>query len=71
MSGTKIFVPRETAAISVGADEVAFAIAQAAKKNGENIELIRNGSWHLCGAPLSMPCVPMAFLCSFPQAHTA
>jgi formate dehydrogenase iron-sulfur subunit len=45
MSGTKIFVPRETAAISVGADEVAFAIAQAAKKNGENIELIRNGSW--------------------------
>jgi len=45
MARTKIYVPRETAAISVGADEVALAIAQAAKKAGADIELIRNGSW--------------------------
>jgi formate dehydrogenase iron-sulfur subunit len=41
MARTKIYVPRETAAISDGADEVALAIAQAAKKAGA----IRNGSW--------------------------
>ena len=45
MARTKIYVPRETAAVSVGADEVALAIAQAAKKTGTDIELIRNGSW--------------------------
>ena len=45
MARTKIYVPRETAAVSVGADEVALAIAQVAKKNGVDIELIRNGSW--------------------------
>ena len=45
MARTKIYVPRETAAVSVGADEVALAIAQAAKKSGTDIELIRNGSW--------------------------
>jgi len=45
MARTKIYVPRETAAVSVGADEVALAIAQVAKKTGTDIELIRNGSW--------------------------
>ena len=45
MARTKIYVPRETAAVSVGADEVALAIAQAAKKGAADIELIRNGSW--------------------------
>ena len=45
MARTKIYVPRETAAVSVGADEVALAIAQAAKKDAADIELIRNGSW--------------------------
>jgi formate dehydrogenase iron-sulfur subunit len=45
MSRTKIYVPRETAAVSVGADEVALTIAQTAKKSGIDIELIRNGSW--------------------------
>ena len=45
MSRTRIYVPRETAAVSVGADEVALAIAQTAKKAGIDIELIRNGSW--------------------------
>lgn len=42
---TRIYVPRETAAISVGADDVAIAIAREAKARGVNIELIRNGSW--------------------------
>ncbi|MDA0705135.1 MAG: formate dehydrogenase [Proteobacteria bacterium] len=42
---TRIYVPRETAAISVGADEVAIAIARHAKEKGEKIELVRNGSW--------------------------
>jgi len=42
---TRIYVPRETAAISVGADDVAIAIARHAKETGASIELIRNGSW--------------------------
>lgn len=42
---TRIYVPRETAAISVGADDVAIAIARYAKENKHSIELIRNGSW--------------------------
>ncbi len=45
MARTKIFVPRETAAVSVGADDVALAIARTAKQTGTDIELIRNGSW--------------------------
>ena len=42
---TKVYVPRETASVSVGADDVAIAIARCAKQNGERIELVRNGSW--------------------------
>ena len=42
---TRVFIPRETSAVSVGADEVAVAIAREAKKSGESIELVRNGSW--------------------------
>ncbi len=45
MARTKIYVPRETAAVSVGADDVALAIAREAKTTGTDIELIRNGSW--------------------------
>jgi len=45
MARTKVYVPRETAAISVGADDVAIEIARQAKRLGEDIELIRNGSW--------------------------
>ncbi len=45
MSTTRIYVPRETSAVSVGADDVAMAIAGEAKKSGTAIELIRNGSW--------------------------
>ena len=42
---TRVFVPRETSAVSVGADEVAVAIAREAKSSQANIELVRNGSW--------------------------
>lgn len=45
---TKIYVPRETSAVSVGADDVAVAIARASKAGGANIELVRNGSWGAC-----------------------
>jgi formate dehydrogenase iron-sulfur subunit len=45
MARTKVFVPRETTAISVGADDVAIAIARKSKEDGRDIELVRNGSW--------------------------
>jgi len=45
MARTKVFVPRETTAVSVGADDVAIAIARKSKEIGGDIELIRNGSW--------------------------
>ena len=45
MSATTIYVPRETAAVSLGADDVAVAIAREAKQRGDSIRLVRNGSW--------------------------
>jgi formate dehydrogenase iron-sulfur subunit len=48
MSAIRIYVPRETTAISVGADDVALEIAREAKKRGAEIELVRNGSWGAC-----------------------
>jgi formate dehydrogenase iron-sulfur subunit len=45
MSRTRIFVPRDTASVSVGADEVAVAIARQAKAAGADVNLVRNGSW--------------------------
>ncbi len=48
MNRAKVFVPRETAAVSVGADEVAIEIARlgkaALKAGGTGVELVRNGS---------------------------
>jgi len=45
MSGAmKIFVPRDAAARAVGADKVAGAIAEEAKKAGLDITIVRNGS---------------------------
>ncbi|MDZ7642950.1 MAG: hypothetical protein U5K76_01185 [Woeseiaceae bacterium] len=41
----RVFVPRETAALSLGGDEVAAGITAAAKAAGRPIELVRNGSW--------------------------
>ena len=40
----KVFVPRDAAALSMGADEVAKAIAAEAKKRNCKVEIIRNGS---------------------------
>ena len=48
MSAIKIYVPRETTSVSVGADEVAIEIAREAKKRGAKIQLVRNGSWGAC-----------------------
>jgi len=48
MAVVKIYVPRDTTAVSVGADGVALAIAQAAKSRGAEIEIVRNGSWGAC-----------------------
>jgi formate dehydrogenase iron-sulfur subunit len=45
MAHTRVYVPRETSAVSVGADDVAIAIARQSKEKGTKIELIRNGSW--------------------------
>jgi formate dehydrogenase iron-sulfur subunit len=40
-----VYVPRETTAVSLGADEVAEAIAALAKTNKISVNVIRNGSW--------------------------
>jgi len=45
MAATRIYVPRETSAVSVGADEVALQIAREAKRTKTSIRLVRNGSW--------------------------
>ena len=41
---TRIFVPRDAAALSMGADAVAKAIAAEAQKRNATIEIVRNGS---------------------------
>ena len=41
---TRVFVPRDSAALSMGADDVAMAIAGEAKQRGLKIDLIRTGS---------------------------
>ena len=57
MTRTRIYVPRDTAAVSVGADDVAVAIARHAKAAGTPIEIVRNGSW---GASWLEPLVEVA-----------
>ena len=44
MSAVKIFVPRDSAALAVGADEVAEALLKEAALRGSSIELVRNSS---------------------------
>jgi formate dehydrogenase iron-sulfur subunit len=44
MSALKVFVPRDAAARSVGADATAAALAAEAAKRGIEIDLVRNGS---------------------------
>ncbi|MEP4546657.1 MAG: NADH-ubiquinone oxidoreductase-F iron-sulfur binding region domain-containing protein [Saccharospirillum sp.] len=41
---TRIYVPRDTTAVSLGADEVARALSTAADAQGAEITLVRNGS---------------------------
>ncbi len=41
---TKIYVPRDAAALSMGADAVAKAIVREAEKTGTPVEIVRNGS---------------------------
>ncbi len=40
----KVFIPRDAAALSVGADEVAAAITAEAKKRNFDVQIVRNGS---------------------------
>ncbi|MBI1649040.1 formate dehydrogenase beta subunit [Hyphomicrobium sulfonivorans] len=40
----RVYVPRDAAALSMGADSVARAIAAEAKKRGDKVEIVRNGS---------------------------
>jgi formate dehydrogenase iron-sulfur subunit len=40
----RIFIPRDAAAVSVGADEVALALEQAAASRGAAVEIVRTGS---------------------------
>jgi formate dehydrogenase iron-sulfur subunit len=42
--GTKVFVPSDTTARSLGADAVAAAIAAEAVRRGASVEIVRNGS---------------------------
>jgi len=40
-----VFIPNETAAVSLGANEIADRIAAAAEKNNVKVNIVRNGSW--------------------------
>ncbi len=44
MNSIKIYVPRDSAALALGADEVAAVIALQAHQRGLQVELVRNGS---------------------------
>jgi len=41
---TTIFVPRDSTALALGADDVARAIEQEAAKRGADVRIVRNGS---------------------------
>ncbi|MFO1125038.1 MAG: NADH-quinone oxidoreductase subunit NuoF [Methylocystis sp.] len=40
----KVYIPLDMAAIAMGADKLAAAVAQEAAARGENVEIVRNGS---------------------------
>ncbi len=44
----RIFVPRETSALSLGADDVAEKLRALLAKAGKKIKIVRNGSWGMC-----------------------
>jgi formate dehydrogenase iron-sulfur subunit len=41
---TKIYIPRDSSALSMGAEKVAIAVALEANKRGLELEIVRNGS---------------------------
>ena len=41
---TRVFVPRDSAALSVGADAVAYALRDEATTRGLDVVIVRNGS---------------------------
>ncbi|RBJ67229.1 formate dehydrogenase, partial [Pseudomonas sp. MWU12-2534b] len=41
---TRIYVPRDSSALALGADALAAAIAAEAERRGVAVELVRNGS---------------------------
>jgi len=41
---TTIYVPKDASALSLGADEVAHAIAAEARRRGVALQLVRTGS---------------------------
>jgi formate dehydrogenase iron-sulfur subunit len=43
-AAVRVFVPKDMAALAVGADKVAAAIAAAAEAAGRSVEIVRNGS---------------------------
>ena len=48
MTAVTVYVPRDAAALSVGAEEVATAIAQECSARNIELKLIRNGSRGAC-----------------------
>jgi len=44
MNPVRIYVPRDSAALAVGADEVAAALEAACAQRGQSVEIVRNGS---------------------------
>jgi formate dehydrogenase iron-sulfur subunit len=44
MSTVRVFVPRDSAALAAGADEVAAALASACARRGLAVDIVRNGS---------------------------
>jgi formate dehydrogenase iron-sulfur subunit len=44
MSGVKVFIPRDSAALAAGADEVAQSLLTEAAQRGLSVELVRNSS---------------------------
>jgi formate dehydrogenase iron-sulfur subunit len=48
MAETRIYVPRETSAVSLGADELADAVRAWIETSGSDATLVRNGSWGMC-----------------------
>ncbi|TAL53099.1 NADH-quinone oxidoreductase subunit NuoF [Pandoraea sp.] len=41
---TRLFIPRDSSALALGADEIAAAVAAEAQRRGESVEIVRNGS---------------------------